>query len=329
MEVRQIVLAKRPEGVPKEGDFRLEETVLRPLQPGEVVLEPLFFSVDPYMRGRMNESPSGAFAIGKAISGAAVARVAESTDETLPVGTIVSGHLPWATRVISNTRQLQQIDTGGIPASAYLGLLGVPGLTGYFGLLHVGKIKAGETVVISGAAGAIGTIIGQIAKLKGCRVIGLAGSADKVRLLKAELGYDEVINYKTDNIPEALKTACPKGIDVYFDNTGGEISDRVIQQLNMFGRAVICGQIATYNGGHGKDALDLLPFILNRSITVQGYHVPTYQERFPDAIEELSGWYKKGIIKNQETVLEGFEQLPAAFIGLFSGKNTGKMLVRV
>ncbi|MGI4021688.1 MAG: NADP-dependent oxidoreductase [Janthinobacterium lividum] len=331
MQAKQIVLANRPEGLPKEDNFKLEQINLPDLEEGQVLLEPQYFSVDPYMRGRMNESkiPGAAFELNEPLIGAVVAKVTESKNDKLTVGSMVSGNLPWATKIIDNGNQLQKIDTTAIPASAYLGLLGMPGLTGYFGLLNIGKPKSGETVVISGAAGAIGTVIGQIAKLKGCYVVGLAGSDDKVKLLKEELGYDEVINYKTQDIQEALKAACPNGVDVYFDNVGGKISDAVIQQLNLYARVAVCGQISTYNNIDDKQSsVDLLPLILNRSIIVQGYHLPNYKEQFPEAIAQLSAWFKEGKIKNKETIVDGFDKLPEAFLGLFSGKNEGKMLVK-
>ncbi|MGI4749785.1 MAG: NADP-dependent oxidoreductase [Janthinobacterium lividum] len=332
MQAKQIVLAKRPEGLPTRENFRLEEIDLPELKDGQLLLEAQYISPDPYLRGRMNESPipGAAFELNKPFVGAVVAKVSASKTADFKAGDMVSGNLPWATAIIAEAKQLQKIDTSEIPASAYVGFLGMTGLTGYFGLLDVGKPKKGETVVISGAAGAIGTIIGQIAKLKECRVIGLAGSDEKVKLLKAEFGYDEVINYKTENISEALKAACPKGVDVYFDNVGGEISETVLQHLAMYGRAVICGGISTYNNSGDKQSnLNLLPLVLNRSATVQGFHVTNYTAQFPEAVAQLSAWFKEGKIKNKETIIKGFENLPEAFLGLFSGTNVGKMLVKI
>lgn len=331
MGIKQLILAKRPDGKPSIDDFRIENTTLNELKEGQMRLQPLYISVDPYMRSRMNESlqPGAAFELNHPISGPVIAEVIESRDSSFEVNTILAGQLPWATQLIAGAGELQKIDTNGIPASAYLGLLGMPGLTGYFGMLEVGKIVSGETVVISGAGGAIGSIVGQIAKIKGCRVIGLTSDDKKATILKEDIGYDEVINYQTQNITDALKSLAPNGVDVYFDNVGGSISDEIIKQMNMYGRVVVCGQISTYNGEDHQTGTNLLALALNSSIRIQGYHIPTYKEHFPQAIQQLATWYKEGKLKNKETILTGFEQLPEAFVSLFSGKNLGKMLVKV
>ncbi|GAB2530336.1 NADP-dependent oxidoreductase [Rufibacter soli] len=332
MEVTQIVLASRPKGNPTPENFRFEKTALPEVQEGQVRLEPLYISVDPYMRGRMNDAKSYTppFQVDAPLEGGVVAKVLESKSEHLAEGDVVLGALPWATQTIADAKKLQKIDTNLAPASYYLGILGMPGLTAYFGLLDIGQPKEGETVVVSGAAGAVGVVVGQIAKLKGCRVVGLAGSDEKAQLLKKEFGYDEVINYKTtQNLRADLKAACPNGIDVYFDNVGGEITDAVISLINFHARLAICGQIAHYNDEKPQMGPRFLPLILTRSALIKGFIVSNYHARFPEAMQELATWVKEGKLHYQETIVEGFDKLPEAFLGLFTGQNQGKMLVKV
>ena len=331
MKTTQIVLAERPEGMPTKDAFRFEENILPELKEGEVLLKPVYFSVDPYMRGRMRDQKSYVppYELNEPISGGVVATVQESKSENLHQGDTVLGTLPWASLIIEKASKLQKIDVDLAPASYYLGILGMPGLTAYIGLLDIGKPQEGETVVVSGAAGAVGSVVGQIAKIKGCRVVGIAGSDDKIKYLKEHLGYDEGINYRsTKDIAHALKEACPGDVDVYFDNVGGDISDAVITRLNFHGRMVVCGQIALYNEGKLSTGLRFLPMVLTRSILIQGFIVRNYSDRFPEARKQLAAWIKDGKLKYEETVLEGFDKLPEAFLGLFSGKNTGKMLVK-
>ncbi len=332
MDVTQIVLANRPHGTPTKDNFRSEKVTLPALQPDQVLLEPQFFSVDPYMRGRMNDAKSYTppFKIDAPLEGGVVAKVLESTSDSLAPGDVVLGALPWATQSVSDANKLQKVDTNLAPASYYLGILGMPGLTAYFGLLDIGQPKEGETVVVSGAAGAVGTVVGQIAKLKGCRVVGLAGTDEKAASLKEEFGYDEVINYKTtQNLRADLKAACPNGVDVYFDNVGGEITDAVISLINFHARLIICGQISHYNDEELQDGPRFLPLILTRSALIKGFIVGNYHARFPEGMQQLGAWVKEGKLRYQETILEGFEQLPEAFLGLFTGQNQGKMLVKV
>lgn len=332
MQAKQIILARHPQGTPQESDFSITDIQLpRAIRPGELLLESRYISVDPYLRGLMNatDQPGRGFSAGQPLAGAVVARVLKSEAGGFAEGDLVTGNLSWATHQVSDASRVQLLpEDKDLPESAWLGLLGMPGLTGYFGLTAVGRPRSGETIVISGAAGAVGGVVGQVAKIMGCRVIGLAGSDEKVKSLQ-DIGFDQVINYKSADVKTALAQACPQGIDIYFDNVGGPVSADIIGMLNMQGRAVICGQISTYNGDKAEQGPSLLPLILNHSATVQGFHVTTYQEKFAEAIAQLKAWYSEGKIRNRETVSAGFENLPAAFIGLFSGKNNGKMLVKI
>ncbi|MGI4875592.1 MAG: NADP-dependent oxidoreductase [Janthinobacterium lividum] len=327
MQIQQIVLASHPQGMPTLTDFQLADSTLPAVSPGQVLVRATHVSVDPYLRSLMKEG--AVFRPHQPLVGALVGVVAESQAEGFAVGDTVVGNLPWATHALATPGQLQKADTSELPASAYLGLLGMPGLTAYFGL-ELAQLQAGETLVVSGAAGAIGTIIGQVGKLKGCRVIGIAGSDEKARQLKATGGYSEVINYKTQDVAQELAAHCPDGIAVYFDNVGGAVSAAVLPLIQLHARVVVCGQIATYNeAGSPQAGFDLLPLILNKAAWVQGYHVSDYPDRFPEAVQQLTAWYRQGQVTIAETVLDGFDKLPEAFVGLFTGQNTGKMLVKV
>jgi NADPH-dependent curcumin reductase CurA len=332
MKTKEIILARRPQGVPEKEVFHFQEKTLPSLQTDQVLLKPLLISVDPYLRGRMNDAKSYAppFEVGAAIESAAVAEVLESKSPLFKTGETVIGFLPWALKCILPARNLKSIDTNIAPAGYYLGILGMPGLTAYFGLMDIGKPKAGETLVVSGAAGAVGLVVGQIGKLKGCRVIGIAGSPQKCRMLKEEFGFDEAIDYRMEpKMAEALKRTCPDGVDVYFDNVGGEITDAVISRINFHSRIVLCGQIAQYNDAKATSGPRFLSHILTRSALIQGFIISNYKERFGEGMKDLASWLKEGKLKYKETELLGFEQLPDAFLGLFSGKSVGKMLVRV
>jgi len=332
MDIKQIVLASRPKGMPSEEQFRTETVSLPQLQDGEVLVKALYFSVDPYMRGRMNDAKSYAppYKVDEPIVGGGIAKIVETKSANFQKDDIVQGSLPWATESVAKGQSLQKIDTSLAPAPYYLGILGMPGLTAYFGLLHIGKPKEGETVVISGAAGAVGIVVGQIAKLKGCRVVGIAGSEEKIKLLKEEFHLDEVINYKTTpDMKKAIEETCPNQVDVYFDNVGGSISDAVIANINFHARIVLCGQIALYNATEVPTGPRLQPMLLTRSALMQGFIVGNFKEHFREGIEQLSQWVKEGKLKYEETIVEGFDQLPEAFLGLFSGKNKGKMVVKV
>jgi len=329
MTPKQIVLASRPKGTPTLANFKFESIVLPDLQEGEILLQGLFYSVDPYMRGRMNDAKSYSppFQLNQAIQGSVIAKVLDSKFEDFKQGDIVSGFLPWQEQMISDGKGLQKIDADIAPLSYHLGILGMTGLTAYFGLMDIGKPKANETVVVSGAAGAVGIVVGQIAKLQGCHVVGIAGSDEKIKLLK-DVGFDDVINYKTvTDIKKSVAGVSPNGVDVYFDNVGGEISDAVIANINFHARIVLCGQISLYNSTEIPVGPRLQPMLLTRSVLMQGFIIGNYQSRFPEGIKQLTKWVKENKLTFKETIVHGFDQLPTAFIGLFDGKNIGKMIV--
>lgn len=330
METQQIVLSSRPQGAPTLNNFRIESVELPELQENEALVEGTYYSVDPYMRGRMNDVKSyiSTFQIDQPISGGVVGRIKESKVPGLKEGEFVLSRLPWRKVNVVQAKELQKINVNVAPPSYYLGILGMPGLTAYFGMLDICKPKAGETGVISAAAGAVGMVSGQIAKIIGCRVIGITGSDEKADMLKSEFGFDEVVNYKTSpNLKEALSKACPYGINFYFDNVGGEIADAVISLINYHARIAVCGQISLYNSMDIPVGPRLQPQLLSRSAIMQGFMVGDYQHRFGEGFQRLSKWIKEGNLKNRETILKGFDQLPAAFIGLFNGENKGKMIV--
>lgn len=332
MKTQQIVLSARPEGYPTLNNFRIETVEVPELQENEVLVEGMYFSVDPYMRGRMNDAKSyiSTFQIDQPISGGVVGKVIKSNSPALKEGDLVLSRLPWRRLNVVHVRELQKINTTIAPPSYFLGILGMPGLTAYFGILDICKPKAGQTGVISGAAGAVGIVAGQIAKIMGCRVVGIAGSDEKVELLKTEFGFDEVVNYKTSkDIKSDLSKACPYGVHFYFDNVGGDIADAVMSLLNYQARIAICGQISLYNSMDIPTGPRLQPLLLSKSAIMQGFMVSNYQDRFGEGFQRLSKWIKEGNLKYRETIIKGFEQLPAAFIGLFSGENKGKMIVEV
>ncbi|MEC2310455.1 NADP-dependent oxidoreductase [Bacillus atrophaeus] len=331
---QQIQLARRPQGVPKHEDFRFETISVPEPKQGEVLVKTLYVSVDPYMRGRMQNTKSYVepFALDEALSGGVIAEVVSDGEGQFKKGDIVIGNLNWQEYSAASESALRKIDTSIAPASAYLGILGMTGLTAYFGLMDIGRPKQDETVVVSGAAGAVGSTVGQIAKIKGARVVGIAGSDEKIAYLKDELQFDEAINYKTeDDIQKALADACPDGVDVYFDNVGGPISDSVMNLLNEFARIPVCGAISSYNAESEKD--DMGPRVQSKLIKtkalMQGFIVSDYSERFPEGAKQLAEWLKDGKLHYEETITEGFDKIPDAFLGLFQGKNKGKQLIKV
>ena len=329
---KQIVLSSRPEGKPVLENFETKNIQLPELAEKEIVLEAIYFSVDPYMRGRMNDAKSyiSPFELGKPITGGVIAKVVKSNSANFKDNDIVTGNLPWQQHCIATENSVVKIDTSIAPASYYLGVLGMPGLTAYFGLTDIGKPKKGETVVVSGAAGAVGLVVGQIAKLQGCHVVGIAGNDEKVKLLKEEFSFDEVINYKTcTDLKKAVADACPKAVDIYYDNVGGETSDAVISNINFNARIVLCGQIALYNSIKIPMGPRLQPILLTRSVLMQGFIISNYQSKFSEGSKQLAMWVKEGKIKYKETIVKGFDKLPAALLGLFEGDNIGKMIVEV
>ena len=331
MKTQTILLAGRPQGEPTTEHFRFETREVPAPAAGQVLLKTRYVSVDPYMRGRMSDVKSyvAPFEVGQPIAGGVVAEVVESRSEKLPVGSLVVGNLAWQEYNVAEDAAVNQISTDKAPISYFLGLLGVPGLTAYFGLLDICQPQAGETVVVSGAAGAVGMVAGQLAKIQGARVIGTAGSDEKVAYLK-ELGFDEALNYKTTpNIREALAAAAPNGIDCYFDNVGGAITDAVYELLNKHARIALCGQISTYNATEVPVGPRPEGKLLKASTKLQGFIVSDYLERWPEGVEQLTEWYSQGKLKFKESITEGFNQIPAAFLGLFKGENTGKAVVKV
>lgn len=331
---RRVVLAARPAGLPREADFRIEEASAAEPADGQVLIRTLYVSVDPYMRGRMNDGESyiPAFALGEPICGMAVGEVTASRTPHFAVGDVVEGMLPWVDVGAVGPEGLRRVDPKLAPVSSSLGVLGMPGLSAYFGLLAIGKPVAGETVLVSGAAGAVGSLAGQIAKIKGCRTIGVAGGDDKVRHLTAELGFDGAYNYKAakDHRNE-LARLCPDGIDVYFDNVGGPVSDAALTLINRRARISLCGQISQYNLERGKPEMGprLLFMLIAKEARMEGWLVMSFRDQYPVALAELASWYAAGHIKLREHVTDGLENAPRAFIGMLTGENTGKALVRV
>jgi NADPH:quinone reductase len=329
---RQFVLASRPAGIPEESNFNLIETPIPALRDGEFLARAMYISVDPYMRGRISQAKS--YAAGVEIGGmmvaGGVARIVESKNPNFAVGDIVDPYMGWQEYVVSNGRGLRKLDPAIAPVSTALGVLGTTGLTAYFGLLDVCTPKAGETVVVSGAAGAVGSIVGQIAKLKGCKTVGIAGGDDKIDWILKDCGYDAAFNYKTtENYGAKLKELCPTGIDIYFDNVGGTITDAVFMQINTAARLSICGQISQYNNAKPEMGPRLLGMLIVARAKAQGFLVTDYMPRFGEGLTEMSGWLRDGKLKYREDIVDGFENLPKAFIGLFHGENTGKRIVKV
>jgi NADPH-dependent curcumin reductase CurA len=332
MKSEQFVLASRPQGLPSSENFRIEISDLDKLKVEEILLKSWYISVDPYMRGRMNEVKSYVppFQVDQPITGRVVARVIESKSKSFSEGDIVIGNLPWATYCIEKAEKLRKIETHLIPPSYNLGILGMPGLTAYFGIMDIGKPKEGETVVISGAAGAVGIVAGQIAKIQGSFVMGITGSDDKCKMLKEEFGFDAALNYKTTKtLRKAIAGLCKNGVDVYFDNVGGEVTDAVVSNLNFHSRIALCGQISHYNSLRIPTGPVILPMLLTRSVMLQGFIVGNYSGRFVEAYAQLTQWVTEGKLKYKETIIRGFNKLPDAFLGLFSGINQGKMLVEI
>ena len=268
------------------------------------------------------------FQIDQPISGGVIAKVVTGKSDDLKPGDIVSGNLPWRVKTVVSAKGLLKIDASVAPLSYRLDVLGMTGLTAYFGLIEIGKPKAGETVVVSGAAGAVGIVAGQIAKIYGCRLVGIAGTDEKIKILKEKYGFDEAINYKTvKDLKTAISKVCPNGVDIYFDNVGGEISDAVISNINFHARIVLCGQISLYNSSETPIGPRLQPMLLTRSVLMQGFIVSNFQSQFTEGISHLEKWLKEGKIKFEQTVVHGFDQLPTALLGLFKGTNIGKMIV--
>jgi NADPH:quinone reductase len=323
-------MKSRPQGEPTENDFELVETDLPDPGHGEVLVKALYVSVDPYQRGRMSETRSYAksLELGDVITSQTVGEVVQSNSSRFQEGDVVVGQLGWQEHAVVPGHQLRVVPPG-IPPSTALHVLGATGLTAYFGLLDVGRPKPGDTVVVSGAAGAVGQLVGQIAKLMGCRTVGIAGGPEKVQELTAEYGYDAGIDYKGEDVNAALKAACPDGVDVYFDNVGGQITDLVLLRLALHGRVVICGQVSQYNNQQPEVGPRNLGLLIVHRARMEGFLVTDYMHRADEAIGRLARWLAEGKLRYSEHVTEGIENAPRAFIGMLRGENRGKTLVKV
>jgi len=329
---RSILLISRPKGKPRLTDFQFVTEEVPAVHAGEMLLKTSYVSVDPYLRGRMNDSKSyiAPFELHKPIKSGIVAQVLESDLDGFNQGDFVYGMLDWKEYQISSGEGVTRVDPDLAPLSTYLGVLGMPGLTAYLGLSEIGKPKKGETVVVSGAAGAVGSVAGQMARIMGCRVVGIAGTDEKCEILSSEFGFDAAINYRTTgNMRKAIAAACPDGVDVYFDNVGGSISDAVLVKINPFARIVVCGAISVYNETSLPQSLSVQPFLVRSSALMQGFIYNDFEAKFPEARQQLDQWLAEGKLKYTETVVEGFEQIPQAFLDLFEGRNKGKMVVRI
>jgi len=327
----QFRLAARPVGMPKRSDWSYTEEPVREPGEGEVLVKLLYISLDPAMRGWMNEGKSyiAPVGIGEVMRAGGAGRVIASKNPKFAVGDYVYGGFGVQEYALSDGKSLTKVNIKLAPLPIYLGTLGMPGMTAYFGLLDIGQPKPGETVVVSGAAGAVGQVVGQIAKIKGCRVIGIAGGSEKCRYVLNDLGLDAAIDYKSEDVKKSLAKHCPKGVDVYFDNVGGDILDAVLTQLARGARIVICGAISQYNNtGPIKGPSNYLSLLVNRA-SMKGMVVYDYADRYAEAAREMAGWLLAGKLKSREDVVEGLETFPETLLKLFKGENTGKLMIKV
>jgi NADPH-dependent curcumin reductase CurA len=329
---RQIVLAARPSGRATESDFRLESGPVPEPGAGEFLVRNLVMSVDPYMRGRMNDRKSYAapYQVGEPLYGGAVGRVVRSSHPGFPEGSHVMSQKGWREHFVSDGDGVTRLEPEGLPVSAYLGVLGMPGFTAWYGLREIGTPRTGETLVVSGAGGAVGSFAAQMGKILGCRVVGTAGGDDKCAWLTGECGLDAAINYKrAADLHAALRQACPDGIDVYFENVGGPMLDAVLRLLNPFARIPLCGMISQYNLAVPEPGPRYLFSMVANRVLMQGFIISDHVDRYPEFLAEARPWVRAGRLRHQETVLEGLDNAPRAFLGLFSGDNRGKMVVRL
>ncbi len=325
-------LTARPQGTPVPGDFALREVPLPEPEPGQILVRNLFLSVDPYMRGRMNDVKSYAppFALDAPMDGGAVGVVVASRADELPEGSHVLHNLGWREHAVLDATAATRVSADIAPLAAYLGVLGMPGLTAYGGLLRSGGFRTGDTVFVSGASGAVGSLVGQIARLKGAeRVVGSAGSADKARLLTERYGFDAAFNYKDAPVGHQLREAAPAGIDLYFDNVGGEHLEAAINALRVHGRIAMCGMIDAYNATEPPAAPRNLAQVIGKRLTLQGLLVLDFADLQKDFVTEVGGWLRDGSLRYEETVVDGLDHTLEAFLGLFTGANTGKMIIRL
>mgnify|MGYP006169722615 CR=1 FL=1 len=333
---QRIVLASRPVGAPTPENFRLEREALPDLAEGQVLLKTLYLSLDPYMRGRMSDAPSYAapVEIGEVMTGGAVSRVERSLNPKFQEGDLVVGATGWQSHSISDGRALIPLPSGLPSPSMALGVLGMPGMTAYMGLMDIGQPQAGETLVVAAASGAVGSVVGQVAKIKGLNVIGVAGGADKCRYVVDELGFDACLDHKAEDFAEQLARACGDGIDIYFENVGGKVFDAVLPLLKPKARIPVCGLIAQYNATEAPAGPDRMPLLqrtlLTKRVRMQGFIVfDDYGDRHSEFFKAMAPWVREGKVKFREDVADGLEQAPEAFIGLLEGRNFGKLVVRV
>ena len=338
MKNQVIVLAERPTGIPNENTFQFNTIEMPEILDGEVLLKTLYVSVDPGMRGFMKKGTDDdigtKYEIGKPITSRTVAQVLESKSELVRKGAIVHGRFSWQIYQTISADQVELVDPDLGPISTAVSVLGVPGLSAYFGMLKIGGIKKGDTVVVSGAAGGVGSIAVQIAKIKGCHVVGIAGSEEKIKYLTTDLGIDSAINYKeTKDLSKEIAKHCPTGVDVFFDNVGGATFDAVLPSISKHARLVICGEIAGYNQSDPPTGIRPNHLLIQQSARMEGFVVFDFQNEFESAKKEMSQWLKDGKMKYRENLIDGFENIPAAFIGLFKGENIGnkwlKLLIRI
>ena len=328
---RRVVLARRPPAEPAEADFRIEDVPMPEPGPGQALVRVIYMSLDPYMRGRMRDIASYAppVGIGEVMTGGTVGEVVKSNHAKLKVGDIVEDRLGWQEYAIGGAT-LRKIDPSLAPISTANGVLGMPGMTAYFGLFDVGQPKAGETVVVSAASGAVGQIVGQLAKIAGCRAVGIAGGPSKCAFVEKTLGLDACIDYKAGaDLGAAVKAACPDGVDVYFDNVGGAVSDAVFLNLNFFARVALCGSISQYNATVPQMGPRLLGLFVGRRVNMRGFIVTDFAGKYAPAMRQMGEWVRSGRIKYKEDVVEGIDKAPRAFIGLLRGENFGKLQVKL
>lgn len=328
---RAVTLKQRPVGMPTRDDFDIIEVADTDPADGEIQVRNLCMSVDPYMRGRMVDRKSYVppFQIGEVLTGGSIGQVTKSNHPDFAEGDHVSSMYGWREQFTAGVEGIEKLGTLAAPASAYLGVIGMPGMTAYVGLLEVGELKDGETVFVSGAAGAVGTIVGQIAKIKGCRVLGSAGSDDKVHMLIDELGFDYAFNYKDGNLLQHLREGAPDGIDVYFDNVGGDHLEAALMHMRPFGRIPLCGAISVYNDTEPTPGPNNLTMAIGLGLTLRGFIVSHFNHLRDVFRADMEAWVNSGQIKYKETIYDGIDQAPDAFIGLFTGANTGKMVVNL
>jgi NADPH-dependent curcumin reductase len=328
---RRVVLAERPRGMVEERNFRLEDAPVPNPGPGQILVRQIYQSLDPYMRGRMNDGPSYAtpVQIGEVMTAGGVGEIVASQHPDWKVGEIVEGSLGWQEYSVPAYARLRKVDTSLAPISTANGVLGMPGMTAYFGFLHIGLPQPGDTVVVSAASGAVGAVVGQIARTMGCRVVGIVGSQAKADYITGELGFDAAINYRTEDLMAVLARTCPTGINVYFENVGGAVWDAVVEHLAVGARVAVCGRIAEYNLAEPERVPRNMRFFVTKRVRMQGFLVYDFHHLWPEALARMAGWINSGAVHYREDVVEGIENAPSAFLRLFNGENFGKLLVKV